>query len=55
MQKHLDEDDKDDKYLITADTQALKAVKEWCARATPYIEYLQQQEKYYIEKVHDLL
>ena len=21
----------------------------------PYIEYLQQQEKYYIEKVHELL
>ena len=37
------------------DTQAIKAAKEWCARATPYIEYLQQQEKYYIERVHDLL
>ena len=47
--------DKDGKYLMTMDTQALKAAKEWCARATPYIEYLQQQEKYYIEKVHDLL
>ena len=48
-------DDKDNKYLITADTQTSKAAKEWCGRATPYIEYLQEQEKYYIEKVHDLL
>ena len=53
--KALDKDKKDDRYLIMADTQASKAVKEWCARATPYIEYLQQQEKYYIEKVHELL
>ena len=53
--KSLDNDDKDERYLITADTQASKAVKEWCARAIPYIEYLQQQEKYYIEKVHELL
>ena len=53
--KTLDDDDKDERYLITADTQASKAAKEWCARATPYIEHLQQQEKYYIEKVHDLL
>ena len=29
----------------TADTQASKAAKEWCAQAIPYIEYLQQQEK----------
>ena len=43
--KTLDNDDKDDRYLITADTQASKAVKEWCARAIPYIEYLQQQEE----------
>ena len=53
--KTLDNDDKDDRYLIPADTQASKAVKEWCARAIPYIEYLQQQEKYYIEKVHEIL
>ena len=53
--KALVNDDKGDKYLIMADTQASKSVKEWCARATPYIEYLQQQEKYYIEKVHELL
>ena len=46
--------DKDGKCLMTVDTQAIKAAKEWCARATPYIEYLQQQEKYYIERVHDL-
>ena len=39
----------------TADTQASKAAKEWCAQAIPYMEYLQQQEKYYIEKVHELL
>ena len=51
----LDKDDKDSKYLVMSDTQASKAAKEWCVRATPYIEYLQQQEKYYIEKVHDLL
>ena len=38
-----------------ADTQASKAVKEWCERAIPYIEYLQQQEKYYIQRVHELL
>ena len=38
-----------------ADTQASKAAKEWCAQAIPYMEYLQQQEKYYIEKVHELL
>ena len=40
---------------MTTDTQAIKAAKEWCTRATLYIEYLQQQEKYYIEKVHELL
>ena len=39
--------------LSLADTQASKAVKEWCAWAIPYIEYLQQQEKYYIDKVHE--
>ena len=39
----------------TADTQASIAAKEWCAQAIPYMEYLQQQEKYYIEKVHELL
>ena len=44
--KALVNDNKDVKYLITADTQALKAVKEGCMRATPYIEYLQEQEKY---------
>ena len=38
-----------------ADTQASKAAKEWCAQAIPYMEYLQQQEKYYIDKVHELL
>ena len=38
----------------TEDTQASKAVREWCVRATSYIEYLQQQEKYYINKVHEL-
>ena len=36
-------------------TQASKAAKEWCAWAIPYLEYLQQQEKYCIEKVHELL
>ena len=51
--KALNKDDKG-KYLITADTQASKAVKEWCAWATPYIEYLQQQEKYYTDKVQEL-
>ena len=30
-------------------------MKEWCARAIPYIEYLKEQEKYYIDKVHELL
>ena len=29
-----------------ADTQASIAAKEWCAQAIPYMEYLQQQEKY---------
>ena len=38
-----------------ADTQASKVAKEWCAQAIPYMEYLQQQEKYYIDKVHELL
>ena len=38
-----------------ADTQASKVAKEWCAQAIPYMEYLKQQEKYYIEKVHELL
>ena len=33
--KTLDGNDKDDRYLITADTQASKAVKEWCTR--PYL------------------
>ena len=53
--KTLDNNDKDERYLITADTQASKAAKEWCAWAIPYIEYLQQQEKYYIDKVHECL
>ena len=53
--KTLDNDDKNERYLITADTQASKAAKEWCAWAIPYIEYLQQQEKYYIDKVHERL
>ena len=53
--KTLDNNDKDEKYLITADTQASKAAKEWCAWAIPYIEYLQQQEKYFIDKVHEHL
>ena len=39
----------------TADTQASNTAKEWCAQAIPYMEYLKQQEKYYIEKVHELL
>ena len=51
----LGKDDKNKRYIVTADTQASKAVKEWCARAIPYIEYLKEQEKYYIEKVHELL
>ena len=46
---------KDGKYLMTMDTQAIKAAKEWYARATPYSEYLQQQGKYYIERLHDFL
>ena len=53
--KILDNDDKDERDLIMADTQASKAAKEWCAWAIPYIEYLQQQEKYYIDKVHERL
>ena len=40
--KTLEKNDKDARYLITADTQASKAAKEWCARAIPYIESLQQ-------------
>ena len=51
----LGKDDKNKRYIVTADTQASKAVKEWCARAIPYIEYLKEQEKYYIDKVHELL
>ena len=42
-------------HLNMADTQASKAVKEWCTWAIPYFEYLQQQEKYYIDKVHEHL
>ena len=52
--KIMEKFDKDGKHLMAMDTQAIKAAKEWCARAIPYIEYLQQQEKYYIERVHDL-
>ena len=51
----LEKDDKNKRYIVTADTQASKAAKEWCAWAIPYIEYLKEQEKYYIEKVHELL
>ena len=50
----LDDDDIPG-HRKTADTQASKVAKEWCAQAIPYMEYLQQQEKYYIEKVHELL
>ena len=46
----LGKDEKNKRYIVTADTQASKAAKEWCARAIPYIEYLKEQEKYYIEK-----
>ena len=49
----LENNDKDARYFIMADTQASKAAKEWCAWAIPYIVYLQQQEKYYIDKVHE--
>ena len=51
----MDNGNKEGKHLMTTFIQAVKAAKEWCARATPYIEYLQQQEKYYIERVRDLL
>ena len=51
----LGKDDKNKRYIVTADTQASKATKEWCARAIPYIKYLKEQEKYYIDKVHELL
>ena len=51
----LGKDEKNKRYIVMADTQASKAVKEWCARAIPYIEYLKEQEKYYVEKVHELL
>ena len=51
----LGKDEKNKRYIVTADTQASKAAKEWCAWAIPYIEYLKEQEKYYIDKVHDLL
>ena len=51
----LGEDDKNKRYIVTADTQASKAAKEWCAWAIPYIEYLKEQEKYYIDKVHEFL
>ena len=53
--KTLDNDDKNKRYLIMADTEASKAAKEWCAWTIPYIEYLKQQEKYYIDKVHERL
>ena len=53
--KTLENDDKDERYLTTAYTQASEAVKEWCAWTIPYIEYLQQQEKYYIDQVHEYL
>ena len=53
--KTLDNNDKDKGYIIMADTQACKAVKEGCARAILYIEYLQQQKKYYIDKVYECL
>ena len=46
----LEKDDKNKRYIVMADTQASKAVKEWCAQAISYIEYLKEQEKYYIEK-----
>ena len=47
--KSLDDDDIPG-HRKMADTQASKAANKWCAQATPYMEYLQQQEKYYIEK-----
>ena len=37
--KTLENNYEDVRYLIMADTQASKAVKEWCAWAIPYIEY----------------
>ena len=41
----LGEDDKNKRYIVTADTQASKAAKEWCAHAIPYIEYLKRTGK----------
>ena len=38
----LKKDDKNKRYIVTADTQASKAAKEWCAQAIPYIEYLKE-------------
>ena len=40
---------------LTMKPKAWMATRQWCVKVLPYTEYLQQQEKYYIERVHNLL
>ena len=46
----LGKDEKNKRYIVTADTQASKAVKEWCAWAIPYIEYLKNKKSIMLKK-----
>ena len=32
-----------------------KTVNDWCAKVIPYIEHLKKKEKFYMERLHDLL
>ena len=32
-----------------------KSVNNWCAKVVPYIDHLKKKEKYYMERLHDLL
>ena len=44
-----------EKRLLGNQYTSISAAKEWYTKASPYLEYIKQQEKFYVERVHDLL
>ena len=41
---------------MAADHRAIKtAITEWCAKATPYMNHLKKKEKYYLDRLYNLL
>ena len=44
-----------ERKLLGNQYKSTTAAKEWCTKASPYLDYMKQQEKFYIDRVHDLL